>query len=219
MDGYYPSHHQQSCRSRRDIQRSGERKETRRSLGVPVWTSLLRFTTGLCLIVWLTATGCHTTKVSHEAKMGPVYDRPFPLGQVTDAHWETMQTNAEAADFIFYDHEFVGQTAELTPLGRKHLLSVALRLEHVPFPIVVEESPRGENPQLDESRRQTIVNQLAQLGLDRQMIEARTVVAPAFSEGLSAIEGEAAYYRTLMDGNYGAGSYGGLGRGFGGWRR
>ncbi|MGQ9503681.1 MAG: hypothetical protein ACUVQG_01250 [Thermogutta sp.] len=185
----------------------------------PARVSFLNIVTGLALVLGLIAPGCHTTKVSHEAKMGPVYDRPFPLGQVTDAHWETMQTNAEAADFIFFDHEFVGQTAELTPLGRKHLLSVALRLEHVPFPIVVEESPRGENPQLDENRRQAIVNQLAQLGLDRQMIEARTVVAPAFTEGLSAIEGEAAYYRTLTDGNYGGGAYGGLGRGFGGWRR
>lgn len=193
--------------------------KTARTVSGPRRPSLVRWVAGLALILGLATTGCHTPKISHEAKMGPVYDRPFPLGQVTDAHWETMQTNAEAADFIFFDHEFVGQTAELTPLGRKHLLSVALRLEHVPFPIVIEESPRGENPQLDEKRRQTIVNQLTQLGLDRQMIEARTVVAPAFTEGLSAIEGEAAYYRTLIDGNYGNGSYGGLGRGFGGWRR
>lgn len=177
----------------------------------PIWVA---WGIGLLLLV-----GCHTPKVSHEAKMGPAYDRPFPLGQVTDSHWETMQTNAEAADFIFYDHEFVGQTEQLTPLGRKHLLSVALRLEHVPFPIVVEESPRGENPQLDESRRQAVVNQLAQLGLDRQMVQSRVVVAPAFSEGLSAIEGEAAYYRTLMDGGEGMGAYGGVSRGFGAWRR
>lgn len=173
---------------------------------------------GLVTLGLMLALGCHTPKVSHEAKMGPAYDRPFPLGQVTDAHWETMQTNAEAADFIFYDHEFVGQTANLTPLGRKHLLSVALRLEHVPFPVVVEESPRGENPQLDAARRQTVIDQLAQLGLDRQMLEARVVVAPAFTEGLSAIEGEAAYYRTLSDQTFGA-TYGGLNRGVGGWRR
>src|SRR5439155_16356660 len=37
---------------------------------------------------------------------GPGADRPFPLGQVTDSFWETQQTNAEAADFLFYDHEF-----------------------------------------------------------------------------------------------------------------
>ena len=32
---------------------------------------------------------------------GPAMDRPFPLGQVSDAHWETQQANAEASDFIF----------------------------------------------------------------------------------------------------------------------
>jgi hypothetical protein len=180
------------------------------------WHRLARLGWGLLSVVLVV--GCHTPKVSHEAKMGPVYDRPFPLGQVTDAHWETMQTNAEAADFIFYDHEFVGETADLTPLGRKHLLSVALRLEHVPFPVVVEESPRGENPQLDEARRQTVVNQLVQLGLNREMVEARVVVSPAFTEGLSAIEGEAAYYSTLLDGQYGTG-FRGMNRGFSGWRR
>ncbi|HOA50707.1 MAG: hypothetical protein WBH86_11240 [Thermogutta sp.] len=215
MDGYQRLRHRGLSGSLPSMDAAGLASLSAR----PTWLSRGRWATGLTLAIALVVTGCHTPKVSHEAKMGPVYDRPFPLGQVTDAHWETMQTNAEAADFIFYDHEFVGETAELTPLGRKHLLSVALRLEHVPFPIVVEESPRGENPQLDESRRQTIINQLAQLGLDRTMVEARTVVAPAFTEGLSAIEGEAAYYRTLMDGNYGVGSYGSLGRGFGGWRR
>src|SRR5204862_7308889 len=60
-------------------------------------------------------------------------DRPFPLGQVSDSFWETQQTNAEAADFIFYDHEFRGNTAELSPGAKKHLMQVALRLEHVPF--------------------------------------------------------------------------------------
>ena len=53
-------------------------------------------------------------------------------------HWETQQTNAEAADFLFYDHEFRYDTkgrvdtAELTPGAKKHLMQVALRLEHVP---------------------------------------------------------------------------------------
>src|SRR5262245_23550989 len=49
------------------------------------------------------------------------YDRPFPLGAVTDTFWETQQTNAEAADFIFHDHEFVGETAQLGPACKRHL--------------------------------------------------------------------------------------------------
>lgn len=155
----------------------------------------------------LMLSACH--HAPHEAQLGPPYDRPFPLGQVSDSHWETMQTNAEAMDFIFYDHEFVGSTEKLTALGKKHLLQVALRLEHVPFPVVIEESPDGRNPQLDQKRRMSVLNELEELGL--QGIEQRVVVAPVLTEGLSAIEGEAAYYQTIR-GGFG----GGAGRRFGG---
>lgn len=160
-----------------------------------------------CLVL----VGCagHTP---HEQKLGTPYDRPFPLGQVTDAAWETQQTNAEASDFIFYDHEFEGETTRLTPGGKKHLLQVALRLEHVPFPVVVEESPYNKNRRLDLQRRQAIVDQLTRLGLE--LVDSRVVVAPALSEGLSAIEGEAAYYGTLNSGEFATG--GGTGRRFSG---
>ena len=161
----------------------------------------------------LLAAGCHSySHVPKEQKLGPPYDHPFPVGQVTDAHWETQQTNAEAADFIFYDHEFEGTTARLTPGGRKHLLQVALRLEHVPFPIVIEETPGERAPQLDLARRREVIGQLTQLGV--HAADPRIVIGPAFCEGLSAIEGEAAYYSTLRGANFGNG--GGTGRRFSG---
>ena len=93
----------------------------------------------------------------HKYDRLPQVDRPFPVGQVTDSFWETQQTNAEAADFVFYDHEFRGNTAELAPGAKKHLEQVALRLEHVPFPVVIEESPHDARPELDQARRRTIV--------------------------------------------------------------
>src|SRR4051794_41615205 len=122
------------------------------------------------LIVLTTlASGCAWPHFGRKSYGGPPYgpphDRPFPLGQVTDAHWETQQTNAEAADFVFYDHEFRYDTknrvdtAELTPGAKKHLMQVALRLEHVPFPVVIEESPHNGRPELDQARRRTIVEQ------------------------------------------------------------
>lgn len=164
----------------------------------------------LPLVGCLLVAGCQSTepKVAH-GPVGPPYDRPFPLGQVSDAHWDTQQANAEAADFIFYDHEFEGATPRLTPAGKKHLLQIALRLDHVPFPVVVEESPDRRNPEMDQLRRKAIVAQLAELGLAGA--EGRVVVAPAFPKGLSANEGEAAYYSTFQD-NYS----GGTGRAFGG---
>ena len=156
----------------------------------------------------------------HHLAVGPPFDRPFPLGQVTDAHWETQQANAEASDFVLYDHEFQGETARLTPAGKKHLLQIALRMEQVPFPIVVEQSPDNRNPELDASRRAAVIEHLAQVGVETA--SPRVVVAPALAPGITAMEGEAAYYSTLH-GTQGAGAFGGgYGRRFGGvggfWR-
>ncbi len=171
-----------------------------------------------CLLI----AGCQTcgSQGCKGPREGPPYDRPFPLGQVTDAHWETQQTNAEASDFIFYDHEFVGETTKLTPLGERHLEQVALRLCHVPFPVVVEQSVNNKKPALDANRRLAIIEKLTALGLCH--VDPRVVVAPAIAEGITAQEGEAAYY-TILNGGYGGGggygAVGGLYGGYGGARR
>jgi hypothetical protein len=160
------------------------------------------------LTVSLTLTGCF----HHGTRAGaPPYDRPFPLGQVTDSFWETQQTNAEAADFIFYDHEFVDDTAQLGPGAKRHLESVALRLEHVPFPVVIEQSVHDAKPDMDQARRRMIVEQLARMGVPDS--EGRVIIAPAFAEGFTAIEGERAYSSVIS--GFGNGRMGG-GRGFGG---
>jgi hypothetical protein len=176
------------------------------------------------LILTLALAGCHHHRQGDDCYgpghrrgsfPGPAADRPFPLGQVTDSHWETQQTNAEAADFIFYDHEFRYDTknrvdtAELTPGAKKHLMQVALRYEHVPFPIVIEESPHNGRPELDQARRRTIVEQLGRIGIANA--EERVVIANAFPEGYTGIESESSYYNILSN-SFG----GGAGRRFGG---
>ena len=122
----------------------------------------------------------------------PPFDRPFPLGQVSDAFWETQQTNAEAADFILYDYEFVGETATLNPMGRDHMTQIARRLPHVPFPIVIEMSEKTNDPeenskliQIDETRRANVVNWLQRFYADDpsmapEQIANRVVIAPDF---------------------------------------
>ena len=157
----------------------------------------------ILLTVCLSSVGCFRGGGRGGAGNRPPYDRPFPLGAVTDAHWETQQTNAEAADFIFYDHEFVGETAELAPGAKDHLMQVALRLEHVPFPVVIERSPHNARPQLDRTRRQVIVELLARLG--HEASEGRVVIAPAFAEGMTAVEGESAYRNSISDQFHGGG--------------
>jgi hypothetical protein len=148
---------------------------------------------------------------------GCEHDRPFPLGHVSDSFWETQQTNAEAADFVFYDHEFRGDTAELTPGAKRKLESVALRLEHVPFPVVIEQSPYNRAPELDQGRRQTVVEQLGRLGAPAA--ENRVVIAGVLAEGFTAVEGEQAYYQTLSTNANSAASSGRRFGGFGGMFR
>jgi hypothetical protein len=164
-----------------------------------------------CQAGWLF--GWHKEK--QQGYPGPAMDRPFPVGQVTDSFWETQQTNAEAADFIFYDHEFRYdtlrhvETSELAPGAKRHLEQVALRLEHAPFPIVIEASQHQAAPALDQARRRTIVEQLNRLGIVNA--DERVVVAPAFAEGRTAIEAERTYYNILN-----STFRGGAGRRFGG---
>jgi hypothetical protein len=160
--------------------------------------------------------GCHWCRRGDDCPPGgkghrlPLVDRPFPVGQVSDSFWETQQTNAEAADFIFYDHEFRGNTAELAPGARRHLEQVALRLAHVPFPVVIEQSPHNKQPQVDEARRRAIVEHLARMGVAD--CHDRVIIAGAFPEGLTAQEAEGAYYGGVLSDVFG----GGTGRRFGG---
>ena len=173
-------------------------------------------------LICLAATGCANCCCGGHGRSGhgsgAAHDRPFPLGQVTDSFWETQQTNAEAADFIFYDHEFRYDTrthvdtAELAPGAKKKLMQVALRLEHVPFPVVIEESQHSARPELDEARRQTIIRELNRLGVTGA--DGRVVVASAFAEGFTGVEGENAYSTVLGPS---AGGGGGFGRRFGGY--
>lgn len=147
-------------------------------------------------------------------RSGPPYDRPYPLGQVSDSFWETQQTNAEAADFIFYEHEFERDTANLAPGAKAKLMQVALRWEHVPFPVVVEQVAGQGNSRLDDQRRQAVIEQLTRLGVEQA--ETRVVTASALAQGISAVEGERAYYSTLYNnqqgfGGAGAGRFGGFG--------
>lgn len=112
----------------------------------------------------------------------------YPLGAVNRAHYHTMETNGEAADFILHQNEFVGNTADLTSTGKDHILEVAARARCVPFPIIIERSEYNASPELDEQRRRII----SQVLLDCGILDAhqRTFVAPAYGPGLTSHVGE-----------------------------
>ena len=144
----------------------------------------------------------------------------YPLGSVNRAHYHTMQANSEATDFIFNLNEFVGETAELSPDAKDHILEVGARMRSAPFPVIVERSWNNANPELDAERRNVIARTLADLG--NGDADQRTFVATPYDRGLNSFEGEIDYYRnfgmrgtTFGNGN-GNGGFGGFGGGGGG---
>ncbi len=116
--------------------------------------------------------GCRSTSTS----VNP--EGPLPLGAVVDPHWHQMVTNAEASDFVIYEHEFIGTTAQLNQRGQDHVKQIARRMADVPFPVVIEPvSTRPFDNRQFEEKEFTDVNRERReiLELDR----ARREVADA----------------------------------------
>jgi hypothetical protein len=136
----------------------------------------------------------------------------LPLGSTVRAHYQVMQTNGEAADFIFHRHEFVAQTSELTPDGKDHVLEVAARMRSAPFPVLVERSENNSDPELDAHRRNLIAQILTDLG--NPDAQNRTVVSTAYGPGYNAMQAEPTYYQHVLRGG-GFGNFGSYGNNFG----
>jgi hypothetical protein len=119
----------------------------------------------------------------------------YPLGTVNRAHYHVMQTNAEASDFIVHRHEFLDDSAVLTPFGKDHIVEIAARARSTPFPVIVERSEHNCDPELDEHRRWLIAQILIDFGVPEG--DQRTIVAPAYGRGLNSREGEFDYYNFI----------------------
>jgi hypothetical protein len=153
------------------------RAATRKSLRVSLGATLIGLGCGVGGCGW------------NAACRAPSVPDVYPLGAVNRAHYQTMQANGEAANFILHLNDFVGSTSELTPAGKDHVLEIAARARSVPFPVVIERSENNASPALDEHRRASIAQVLVDLGV----VDApqRTVVAPAYGKGLTGREAEA----------------------------
>ena len=146
----------------------------------------------------------------------------LPLGSTVRAHYHTMETNAEASDFILHRYEFVDNTAELTPAGRDHVVEIAARSRSAPFPILVERSENNSDPELDARRRNLVAQVLTDFGVPEA--NQRTVVSPAYGRHANSLEAEVDYSQYIYSrgtGGFGNGSGaggfgGGAGGGFGG---
>ncbi len=142
----------------------------------------------------------------------------LPLGVINRAHYQAMETNAEAVDFVLYDHDFVLNTAELTSDGKDKILEIAARMRSAPFPVIVERSENNSDPELDAFRRNLIAQILTDLGNPDS--DQRTVVSTTYGPGYNSIEAQRDWYLHISGGGggnqFGGGFGGGIGGGFGG---
>ncbi|QDT63739.1 hypothetical protein [Calycomorphotria hydatis] len=146
----------------------------------------------------------------------------LPLGTTVRAHYHTMETNAEASDFVLHRYEFVDSTAELTPAGKDHIVEVAARMKSAPFPVVVERSEHNSDPELDAVRRELVAAVLTDFGVPEA--DQRTFVSPAYNKAANSAEARMDYYNFIYTrggnnvgfngGNTGFGGFGGGGFGF-----
>lgn len=132
----------------------------------------------------------------------------LPLGSTVRSHYQVMQTNAEATDFVFHQHDFVGETAELTSDGKDKLMEIHARMNAQPFPVLVERTTNNADPELDALRRNLIAQILTDFGhYDAQQ---RTVVSTPYGPGYNSNQAEQTYARHVFTGN-GTQNYGGGG--------
>jgi hypothetical protein len=180
----------------------------------PKLTSLL----SLAAAAAAAGAGCHHSR--HNVHSSAYY--PMPLGTISDPVWQQQESNAEASDFVIYEHEWTGNTVELNHAGKDHVKQIAARVNMVPFPVLVQQSsmtadpdtkygfPVHNNEELDLQRRQLIVQALSEMGVSNA--EDRVVVSPALTPGFESFEGERAYNVGFSRG----GGFGGFGGAFGG---
>lgn len=146
----------------------------------------------------------------------------YPVGAIERAHFHQMQTNAEAVDFILYQNDFVGESAELTPDGKSKIEEIAARMRSAPFPVLVERTWNNADPELDSHRRELVATILAEKG--NPDANNRTFVSPAYGPGKTSLEAAPEYYMNTYissgnnqnNNNGGGGGGGGFGGGGGG---
>jgi hypothetical protein len=187
--------------------------------------ALVGLALALCALSLVT-TGCGYFRRARVAYQRP--SPPPPLGTISDSLWTNMESNAEASDFIIYEHEFVYRKTRLNDAGQDHLKQLAARIQSgQDMPVMIERGRTAEredteykypvhlDPDLDNKRRGVVVRSLEALGVENA--EERVVVAPALRPGQKASEAAAAYQQGIS--NYGGfgGGFGGFGGGFGGF--
>lgn len=177
------------------------------------FTNLAAWAVALGLLV-LGASGCSSPHRYYQSAFAGAHIPPPPSknGAATEGLFRRMEENAEAADFVLYEHDFQDlQSVRLNDAGKDHLKQIVARLQAgAPFPVIIERSkystdPRlgptdpdqgifnyevHPNPELDNRRREGIAKVLAAMGVPHA--DHRVVVGHQLSPaqtGQQAVQG------------------------------
>ena len=155
-----------------------------------------------------------------ESALGfPVEFHEPSLGHFVYAHGRTQVANADAAQMVLYDYDFIPGTDQLSVRGHDRLARIASQMPATFFPLVIEWTPRL--PGLDLLRRQSV---LASLAAGPFPVPAeRVVIGPAMARDLSGTDAELINQNLMIQtmtngtlGGVGGGAIGGTsGQGFG----
>jgi len=138
---------------------------------------------------------------------------PAKTGTQT-CQWQGAQADrAEAGKYVINQSEWFMGGKTLGPDGRRHVELIAKQVSQTPYPVVISLS---DNDDLNEARRQIVVEKLAEAGLADA--DQRVVIGQPLGEGLYGPE--ATRYGGMrmfgLPGSLGIGGGGGGGLGGGG---
>jgi hypothetical protein len=142
---------------------------------------------------WITYTKPHM-QASHWGY--PEYFEERPYGSYVLQAEQMQVYNGLRDQQVLYNYDFVIGTAELKPRGEYELQKIIRRMETVPCPIIIQSvDVNNPNPELDEARRQSVLEALRKAGVpasDELVVTNRPPLP-----GLQGVEGSIIYGNML----------------------
>jgi len=131
--------------------------------------------------------GSHPTKcqIRFAAARSAAISRMSPLGSSMNAFMEAQVANANAAQLMLYDYDFVARRSELTVRGVRELRNMAAGLNGSDNVIRVEATPYA--PALANMRRATVLAVLNRL-LPGMSMEKRVLVSEPLTRGFDGVD-------------------------------
>lgn len=118
-----------------------------------------------------------------------------PLGHYLYLHGQTEVANGDAARMVLYHYDFIDGSDQLKPRGKYQLSKIAALLPQIFNPIIIEMTP--DAPGLDEARRVTVVQELANSPFP--VPAERVVIGRPIAVPLQGVEATRIYRNLLLN--------------------